>query len=331
MLISCPKCGFSQPEDRFCAKCGVDIENFKPLHEPPKKSIFSNLFFQICLVLGALAAIFFFIQNANRENMASRVQFLKGKPVIANRTAPGDGAPVSNNPELPPPPPAENLTVPTPQAPAANPAPGPTAADGIKVHIYYAEVDRSTMDTLRQESHSTGQFTEFGDFKAGALPANKKPTRERGVRILERVEKKLDAQHLTEQWFTGSKVDAEHELGITTMINLDAPTGKSLRGEIEVIRSFRESEDISQLPVRRGYPTTTFELNSGMSWMITLNLPQNTQIQARDEGEAGGGEGILRIFQSPQFKSKQTEFTLFIEFEMPGAIGVGKNHEPIVN
>src|ERR1700678_3778964 len=29
-MIKCPKCGFEQPKDRFCAKCGIVMENFSP-------------------------------------------------------------------------------------------------------------------------------------------------------------------------------------------------------------------------------------------------------------------------------------------------------------
>lgn len=332
MLISCPKCGFSQPQDRFCAKCGVDMENFKTAQPPPSKSFFSNGIFQIISLLVLVAGVFYFIRENNRENLANRVQFLKGGPVIATRAIPSETTPAATvaataaaQPSVPteaaPPPP----TPPPPATTISNAMPV-LSNEAVKIHVYYAEVDHTTMETLRQESHSTGQFTEFGDFKAGALPANRKPTRERGVRILEKIERKLDAQHLTEQWFAGSKT-SEREIGITTMISIDSPAGKALRGEIELVRSFRESEDPSQMPVKRSYPTTSFELNSGMSWMITLNLPQNPQVSAHEEGENNDAEGILRIFQSPQYKSKQTEFTLFIEFDTPASLNAGKTHE----
>ncbi|MFK8138887.1 MAG: hypothetical protein AB8E15_11040 [Bdellovibrionales bacterium] len=30
MIINCPKCGFEQPQDEYCANCGVHIPSFKP-------------------------------------------------------------------------------------------------------------------------------------------------------------------------------------------------------------------------------------------------------------------------------------------------------------
>src|SRR5690606_37917230 len=37
-IMNCPKCGFEQPEDQFCAKCGVNVQSFKP-----QKSLSSGL------------------------------------------------------------------------------------------------------------------------------------------------------------------------------------------------------------------------------------------------------------------------------------------------
>jgi hypothetical protein len=30
MMMDCPRCGFNQPKDRFCANCGLDIEQYNP-------------------------------------------------------------------------------------------------------------------------------------------------------------------------------------------------------------------------------------------------------------------------------------------------------------
>ena len=30
MIQDCPRCGFVQPKDRYCASCGLDIESYRP-------------------------------------------------------------------------------------------------------------------------------------------------------------------------------------------------------------------------------------------------------------------------------------------------------------
>jgi hypothetical protein len=93
-------------------------------------------------------------------------------------------------------------------------------------------------------------------------------------------------------------------------MTLESTTNGHIKGEVEILRAFYETADQTEGPVRRNVPTTTFDLTPGMSWMVTLRLPSFPQ----DEPGATP-EGILRIFNSPQFKSKQTEFTLFFEFD----------------
>lgn len=46
----CPKCAFAQPPDRFCAQCGVDMDQFKPKPAPLAKRIVKNTYVQIALI-----------------------------------------------------------------------------------------------------------------------------------------------------------------------------------------------------------------------------------------------------------------------------------------
>jgi len=320
MLVTCPKCGFSQPQDRYCANCGVDMEQFKPRPPPLYKRIVFNPVLHVVLVFILIFLVILFLRKHKQEEFAHRLEFLKGGPTIVSRTPPRPANAGPNLP-LPPAPAAATPVIAAPKPVEAARVDEKTTADApdsFKVHVYYAEVDHMTMEMLRQESQATGQYTEFGDFKAGALPATRKPTRERGVRVLDRVEKKFDPRHLSAQWLNGQR-NADAELGLTTLLSLDPPDNSTLRGEVEVLRSFRESLDPADGPVRRSYPSTSFELSPGMDWMITINLPNLPQ----DDSDRPSGDGIMRIFQSPQYKSRQTEFTLFFEFDTPSVTNNG--------
>ncbi len=57
-MVNCRKCGFSQPEDQYCANCGVNMLNFKPEAVPLHRKILSHTGVQILL---AVIAIFGFI------------------------------------------------------------------------------------------------------------------------------------------------------------------------------------------------------------------------------------------------------------------------------
>lgn len=51
MLINCPRCGFQQPNDTFCARCGVDMETYKPAQIPGWKRILGNPLIQLSLLV----------------------------------------------------------------------------------------------------------------------------------------------------------------------------------------------------------------------------------------------------------------------------------------
>ena len=58
MMINCPKCGFSQPEDQYCAKCGVDMVAYRPKEKSVSEKFFSNTSMQF-FALGVIVAICF--------------------------------------------------------------------------------------------------------------------------------------------------------------------------------------------------------------------------------------------------------------------------------
>ena len=63
-MRTCQKCGFTQPPDRFCAQCGVDMNKFKA-----KKSIFKNVYLQFVAVFIVISTglYFFFQQDQLRD------------------------------------------------------------------------------------------------------------------------------------------------------------------------------------------------------------------------------------------------------------------------
>lgn len=51
MMMECPKCGFQQPEDKFCAQCGINVEAYKNKPLPKAKKLWNKLSVQISLTL----------------------------------------------------------------------------------------------------------------------------------------------------------------------------------------------------------------------------------------------------------------------------------------
>ncbi len=316
------------------------MESFKPSAPSMAQRILSNPLLHLFLAFILVCVVIIFVRLHSKEEIANRVQFLKGGPTLVSR---GNGltglAKTTNLPPPPPPGPSSQQMPPPPTSPSHLPAMALASGaeknesldegkkgfgDSVRMHLSFAEVDHQIMESLRQESRSTGQFTEFGDFKAGAIPSGKKATSERGVRILQKADEKLDREHMSASANIGEAKTDGSFLGVTYSVLLTQIDGNTIRGEIEVLQNFHESTDLNDPPVRRTYPSTTFELTTGQSWMVSLNLPSFPQ----EEPDSASAEGIMRIFQSPQYKSKQTEFTLFFEFDRPAVNqNAGKNSQ----
>lgn len=303
------------------------MESFQPKRPNFLIRIVTSTFFQILMIFIFVFGAIFYIRHKQREELMNRVEFLKGGPLIVEKTAaPAEAVVETKKEEIAPTAnaaPAQALSVATATPSSAAEALPTTntertsskTAQQIKMRLIYAEVDRATMEAFRQDALIAGQYTDFGDFKAGAIPANKKISRERGVRILHREEKELTAGP-TMNWFTGMTTsNGEPHLGISGMTSIEISQKNIIKGEIEVHRLFHESLDSNEPAVNRPYPATTFELNPGMTWMMSLSLPAFPQ----EEPGKSEPQGIMRIFNSPQFKNNSTEFTLFIEFDTSSA------------
>lgn len=64
MIIECPKCKFSQPQDVYCAQCGIDMATFKAPEEPTLKRVLQSPLFGMTLVfIGISAGVYFYLNR----------------------------------------------------------------------------------------------------------------------------------------------------------------------------------------------------------------------------------------------------------------------------
>lgn len=98
MQVECPKCHFRQPEDRFCARCGIDMQSFKP----PEKSFFeklmqnATLIFLVGMVLLS-SGLFFYFKSAKIKTEIADI----GRKTIfisSHKNNKGDGGSNSSEP-----------------------------------------------------------------------------------------------------------------------------------------------------------------------------------------------------------------------------------------
>lgn len=75
-MMECPKCGFTQPEDRYCANCGVDIANFHAKPAPIVKRLLNNPTSYGVLFIGGLIFLGIYISALPDSKIAKTAKWV---------------------------------------------------------------------------------------------------------------------------------------------------------------------------------------------------------------------------------------------------------------
>jgi hypothetical protein len=73
MMVNCPKCGFSQPQDQYCAKCGVDMIAYRPAQKPFIQRLVGSTAFQIVALGAVMAFTFAMVRQQQKAVVAERI------------------------------------------------------------------------------------------------------------------------------------------------------------------------------------------------------------------------------------------------------------------
>ena len=104
-MMTCPRCGFVQPPDRFCAQCGLDVERYTPAKKSAVDGLLLNTWIQAAIIVMIVAATSFYIFEKKRATVMSQ-QLTESLPV-RNNPQPTVPAAAKVQMQQPPPPKAE--------------------------------------------------------------------------------------------------------------------------------------------------------------------------------------------------------------------------------
>ncbi|WP_415063290.1 hypothetical protein [Bdellovibrio sp.] len=344
MLINCPRCGFQQPKDKYCAQCGVDIENFKPATPPAWKKFFGNPLIQLSLLVIIASGAGITLYQKGQQNLERRVSYLKstvqinastGNPAanFAEASATHEEPTTDQASQVAPPADADAadgvVTAYKVTPPTAAAAPSPTATPvGDKTkdtknltkagtpHLvfYYAEVGRGSLNSFISASRNTGQFMSFNDYSAGILPGINKALSAPQVKILHKEEHSLTDAKAAAQWFYGIKDsrDPSREIGHTSVFEVNEMDANNLRGNFEVLRSWREPTSAGTFEIQRKSFPAIFEIGGDTGFFMAGVMPAQSNLENEDELVS---YDIYKILRSPQFRAGDSDFVIFIEFE----------------
>jgi hypothetical protein len=72
MMVNCPRCGFSQPQDQYCASCGVDMLLYRPAKKALLKRVAGSTVFQVAVLGIVVLASFNFARTLRDRERALR-------------------------------------------------------------------------------------------------------------------------------------------------------------------------------------------------------------------------------------------------------------------
>lgn len=332
MIIQCPSCGFSQPQDKYCAQCGIDMETFVKVDK--KNSLLkSPLILTILFILLAGTSSFLLFKKEQLE-LQKNIAFLQGKTfgkkiatqsleTKSNRpseshdeaantqvTVSSENKAVLNSESIE----GNNTHSGTQELNPSSPAVTNENSSQFTLHIYYTEITDRLMNQIFEESSTTVQLNSFGDYSAGILPEFSKKINLSNplVKIHHKLTKPLDLDKPI-TWFVGSQThkDPDSDVGFLNYFELTEFDGNQYKGNLEIIRNWKDSPEAS-LPVNKAQYPAMLEMNKGFGFFITGLMPR---ISTNESNESLFKEDVFKILKSTQFKSKTSEFVIFFEIE----------------
>ena len=190
MMTKCPKCGFTQPKDKFCANCGVDIELFEPQKSPLYKQIFRSTGLQLLFLFALIAIMTSIIYSPDNQIKPSQSKLTsrpsatlpppvaKSKPSLKASQALKKEKKSKTKDQTSPQPVNTVSKVIKPQPPfkevikvAAVQPPPPIPPKVNTIHVRFAEVPQAVLNDVVFKNSVLG---EDNHLRAGAYPLGKR-------------------------------------------------------------------------------------------------------------------------------------------------------------
>ena len=302
MLIRCPRCGFEQPKDRFCANCGVDTENFRPERRGRAKDSNSAFYYFLAVVVFSATAWFLY-QRSLEPTESGRI---RNKSTTFEKM----GLNANEKPESPESPETEVVPLPVTPSPAAAATAAPTppipgTPSPLRFVVYFAEVPSDTMRDIVEDRNTRPESDHWivGAFRSSVL---QKPA----VRLLDTPESR-SVSNFEEpiQIFSGSRDPKQKEaLGLFINVLPLSSENRIFQIKVEIRKVLRGAQnDTTETQTL----TRELAIPEGGGALIGGLLARGRK--PTEAEEAIYQSSFLKILSSDLFQSGGSDFMLFIE------------------
>lgn len=304
-MADCPKCHFTQPDDQYCANCGVDMRAYKPAPEPLLVRLSQNTTAQVILVLLIVGALFSGIYVSQKDAIDRRLrQALKSNSNQSLEQDEDDAEIVEevakSQVET-----AKPMTLSAAEVEESF-VPTPTVATSpiSEIEIAYAEVPMPLIQIWANEGQVLSEDSQTRSIlvtQEGQLSAMRRQDwapfflpggATRGINTTEPQMEKFPA--------------FESDIGMALDFQFQSLTPEKINFTVEAILSLPAELDES---VNTSTITGTYEIPRGGILVIVGLVPQ-TSIRGEAADSLNGTP--LNVMQSPEFLAGASEFALII-------------------
>jgi len=330
MMMDCPRCGFTQPKDKYCASCGLDVESFNAKPKPLMVRILQNPNVHLSLIGVLIAVIVGYIFYTQRLTVGRQVvALLNGTPLRSRDALDPDARRAAREAKRAADEAAaqrvskETVTEAPPPAPVAE-APKAAAAAPVevtKVDISYWEVPREAFTNLASTADKVGEGNGGRSYwwSAGekATKAVEAVTAGKRISVNRNLPMESGAQIAIE---TPPTTPESFQFGLYFQIT--KPEGKdwNLKWESQMVLPPPEAATpeavASRQPVVRGLAESQLAGQSAMAPGSTLLLVyEPTTRMVREDSLVKAGEGPWSIFSSDEFKAGTSEWVVLVQLK----------------
>ncbi len=308
-MIKCPKCDFEQPEDIYCAQCGVNMKNFVP----PKKSLIISLFTNQALVVGILflgIIIFVLYDYALSKKPKAATVATFTKQTSERIEGPESETPSSYKPQIEPQQtqPTEapvTESQPTPAARSVREAPAAaTVATKSALQVSFYQISRSLLAEIQKETNAS----PFNGDGFGGVVSKKRLAALRKNPDLKSISTnryKLDGLPIS--IFKGQKSgESAKSIGLYFQINPLKNDTTSTQIEVKSWGSLKMQENDENLF------TSEMTLNSHYAAMIAGFLPKD-KVFGDEEKSIFESDRALKIYNMEDFWNGEVDLIMFVE------------------
>ncbi len=339
-MIECPRCGFAQPKDQFCASCGLDIDAYVAKPKPVLVRLVQNPNLHLTLIGILIVLVIGYIFYSQRELVSRQMGNLLDLPVSSRDAGDADD-PRNNRPAAraaPRPQPAASTAA--AEQPTANTAatgslagqagdPGEGAgAKGAdpsaikltatnKLEVTHWEVPREAMSNLIALAEKLGESNAGRAYlyPSGSKIAEQIQSVGQRLALGRNVSVKAGGQMTQE---TPPTTTEAFQYGL--FIQLTKVDGKDLGLKWESQLVLPQPETAAE--AASGTPTVRSTVETALNGSATITsagllviVMEPTNRSPREEFLTRAGEGPWSVFASPEFRSGQTEWVITVQIK----------------